>query len=163
RKSSRSLVGLMADRSPNLLVGLMAILKAGSAVVPIDPKHPLERMDFIIKDCDIEILITERRYLEKAEKLSNANGSLKHVGCIDDVDQTTEADNASRDSTRHCAGIKRVGVESTAIGSDVGHGPDDLLYVIYTSGSTGNPKGVPISNSNVLPLLLWSGEYFGLG
>src|SRR5205085_5621549 len=81
------LVGLMVSHDFSLLVGLMAILKAGDAFVPIDPKYPAERVDFIIRDCEIEILITEQEWLEIASQIAERNPSIQHLICVDCAEQ----------------------------------------------------------------------------
>jgi non-ribosomal peptide synthetase component F len=60
------LIGLMADAGPDLVVGLLGILKSGAAFVPLSPAQPHERIAMIAADCGIEVLVTERRYLESS-------------------------------------------------------------------------------------------------
>jgi len=138
KRASNQLIGLMADESNRLLVGLMGILKSGQAFVPIDPAYPSERAEFILNDCRVEILLTESKYLAHARELSTHCDSLRHIICLDELDNTAQAVETHLD-------------------------PESLAYVIYTSGSTGKPKGVPITHENLLPLLKWSRDYFGFG
>ena len=151
--SKPSLIGLMTDHNPNLLVGLLAILKSGSGFVPIDPKYPTDRIDFIVSDCGIEILVTEEKWKQRAYEISRTNPQLKHVVCVDELlkDGLIAPDHKSEFGARD---LKRSN----------GHAhPSDALYVIFTSGSTGVPKGVLITHENLTPLLLWSKRHFNLG
>ncbi len=146
RGGDRIRIGIMTGQNPNLLVGMLGVLKAGCSFVPVPPDYPDERVDFIIEDCGIEILVTEEEYLEQAERIRARSAVLKQIICVDAVDD--------RRSSQHDGG-------GTA--KHVPRDPDDLCYVIYTSGSTGKPKGVPITHRNLAPLLSWSSEYFGFG
>ncbi len=153
--SNQKLIGLMVDHNPNLLVGMLAILKSGNAFAPIDPKLPNERINFVINDCGIDVLVTEQKYLERAAQLSASNAGLKHIVCVD----------KSHSGSTDIAGARLYDIDDYAARQTDGGSPgspDDLAYAIYTSGSTGTPKGVPISHANLMPLLRWSGEYFGL-
>ena len=135
------LVGLMADQTPDLLVGLLAIMKSGNGFVPINPDYPASRIGYMISDCEIDVLVTERKWEEKVLEISRTNPRLKRIFYLDDLPESTP---------RRLDGPETVD-------------PDETLYVIYTSGSTGNPKGVPITHHNLLPLLQWSKQCFGLG
>src|SRR5258706_52407 len=134
------MIGLMADESSRLLVGLIGILKSGQAFVPIDPAYPAERAEFILDDCHLEILVTERKYLAQAQQLAKCSASLRHIICLDELGDTDLTNDTRTDLVSQSA-----------------------AYVIYTSGSTGKPKGVPITHENLFPLLMWSHDYFGFG
>ena len=105
-------VGLLVERSAELVIGLLGILKAGGAFVPLDPAYPFERLSFMLRDAGVQVLATQR---ELADKLSNSTAQTVHLDQIPDGDD----ENPHRRAT-----------------------PDSLAYVIYTSGSTGAPKGV---------------------
>ncbi|HEX6902709.1 MAG TPA: amino acid adenylation domain-containing protein, partial [Thermoanaerobaculia bacterium] len=76
------LAGLIADPGPGLAAGLLGILQSGAALVPLSPAQPDERIALVAADCGIEVLVTERRYLERARRLA------PRVICIDDVEDT---------------------------------------------------------------------------
>jgi len=119
------LVGLCAERSPELLVGILGVLKAGGAYLPLDPGHPKERLAFTLDDARLEVLLTQRSLLDRLPE------SAARVVLLDgEVAETAE------------------GERKTALVH-----PDQLAYVIYTSGSTGRPKGTLISHRNVTRLL----------
>ena len=153
--SNQRLIGLMVDHNPNLLVGMLAILKSGNAFAPIDPRLPNERINFVINDCGIDVLVTEQKYFERAAQISASNTGLKHIVCIDKApgESTDTAGATVYDFDDYIA--RQPGGRSPG-------DPEDFAYAIYTSGSTGTPKGVPISHANLMPLLQWSGEYFDL-
>src|SRR5262245_29965846 len=134
-----NLVGLMCDHTPDLLIGLMGILKSGCAFVPIDPSNPIERINKIFNDCQIEILLTQEKYLDKARKISLSNHVLKHIICLDQLPDRIHEDSA----------VKIYGPQDFAEKEPLAQIPDEntarLAYTIYTSGSTGTPKGIPIS------------------
>ena len=111
-----TLVGLCVERSPRLLVGLLAIFKAGGAYVPIDPTYPEDRVRFMIEDARVAVLVTERALV------ATLPTGAAHVVALDAP--TWEAENSAD--------------------LDGATAPQALAYVIYTSGSTGKPKGVQV-------------------
>lgn len=113
-----AVVGICTDRSINMLVGLIAILKIGAAYIPLDPSFPRERLNFIMKDSDIKVLLTENKLFELISSFQ-----------IDSIYIDSEWEIINQEE------YKNLELELNA---------SDLMYVIYTSGSTGNPKGVMI-------------------
>jgi amino acid adenylation domain-containing protein len=126
-------VGIIMDRSDNMLVAILGILKAGAAYVCIDPEYPLSRKEFIIQDTAIQVLITHTDYMFD---LSFFKGELFAI----DIQLDTIV-----------PGIQPQGVNV---------GPDSLAYIIYTSGTTGNPKGVLINHRAIVSLVC--NEYVGI-
>ena len=113
-------VGISVARdSIALPVGLLAILKAGGCYVPLDPEYPPERLDFMIKDSGIRLLLAETQFLGRLPVTDGLS--------VIELDQ----------------GITAAGNENNPV---VKPHPDNLAYVIYTSGSTGRPKGVPVAH-----------------
>ena len=111
-------VGVLAERSLELVVGLLGMLKAGGAYVPLDPEYPRERLEWMVRDSELSLLLTQERLLGRV----GAEGM--EVLCLD----------------RDWAEVS--GEESGAV--EGGVGAEDLAYVTYTSGSTGVPKGVEV-------------------
>jgi amino acid adenylation domain-containing protein len=122
-----SLIGVMLDRSLELPECLLAVWKTGAAYVPLDPGHPKERIEFILGNARVEVLLT-------------------HSGCRlrPDGIHTIEFDR-QQETIRQRPIVKPL----------VPSSPEDLAYVIYTSGSTGKPKGVQIAHRS-LTHFLWS-------
>ncbi len=117
------LVGLYLDRTPDLIVSLLAILKAGGAYLPIDLSYPPERVTFMLSDGEAPIVITDS---QTAQNLPPTGAA---VVCID----KDEAAWASLSSDNPRSSVS----------------PANLIYSIFTSGSTGKPKGVLITHANV--------------
>lgn len=130
------LVGVCLQRSPDLIVALLAILKAGGAYVPLDPDYPSERLAFMLADTSAPVLITEQA-LRRPLPASNA-----HVLCID-----SDADGLARYPDGNPLALASA---------------DHLAYVIYTSGSTGTPKGVMVTQRAVARLVIDT-DYVQLG
>ncbi len=121
-KKRNEIVGLCVDKSVDMIVGLLAILKAGCAYLPIDPKYPLERLSFILEDAQCDVIVTHSSLNTLFED------SNKEILAVNHIDQAAIASDVE---------IPKVNEE-------------DIAYVIYTSGSTGKPKGVPISHKNII-------------
>ncbi|SHJ99133.1 non-ribosomal peptide synthase domain TIGR01720/amino acid adenylation domain-containing protein [Clostridium cavendishii DSM 21758] len=119
-----SIVGIMLDRSIEMIIGIMGILKAGGAYLPIDMKYPQSKIDYIIDDSKIEVLITNGKLMS----LVNYNGELIN---IDDEEIFINNSNNLSETSR----------------------PENLAYVIYTSGTTGNAKGVMVEHKSVVNLV----------
>src|SRR5438552_2955291 len=120
-------VAICMQRSPEMIVALLAILKAGGAYVPLDPEYPKTRLKFMLEDARASALVTERALLKDLPARA-----LETI-CVDDL--STELAFEGSDNPK---------VETTA---------DNLAYVIYTSGSTGKPKGVAVMHRNVVRLV----------
>jgi len=121
-----SLVGIGLERSVDLIVGVLGILKAGAAFVPLDPSLPGQRLAFMAKDAGISMLLTQRHLLGRFPELGSP------AVCLD----------AERESVFH-GRRDDPAREFTA---------RDLAYVIFTSGSTGRPKGVAVEHRSVVNL-----------
>ncbi|WP_155742256.1 non-ribosomal peptide synthetase, partial [Paenibacillus polymyxa] len=119
------LVGLMTERSVDLIVGMLGILKAGGAYVPIDPTYPEERIRYMLDDSGAELLLTQSHLMDKVA----FNGNVLVL--------------SGPPSVYHEDGSN---LEPLS-------GPNDLTYVIYTSGTTGQPKGVMVEHRNVVRLV----------
>ena len=129
-------VGLCVERSLEMLVGLLGILKVGGAYVPLDPFYPEKRLAFMIEDAKISVLLTQAKLLESTPK-HNAR-----VVCLDDC-LTRDAHALKHGENPNCTLTK-----------------DNLAYVIYTSGSTGNPKGVLGLHRGAVNRFHWMWETF---
>ncbi|WP_220634943.1 non-ribosomal peptide synthetase [Georgfuchsia toluolica] len=130
------LVGVCLERSPEMVVGLLGVLKSGAAYVPLDPTYPPERLDFMARDAGLRLLLTER----KSRHLFAESGA--EAVCLDTDWQAIALESATNPVT-------------TA-------SPDNLAYVIYTSGSTGQPKGAMILHGGLVNYLCWAIGAYGL-
>ena len=130
------LVGLYLERSLEMVVGLMGVLKAGGAYLPLDPSYPADRLVFMLDDARPRVVLTQRRFADALPPHAAA------VVCLDaPIAQTAVTPTDSRNG--------RDG-QGEVLGKP---SPDSLAYVLYTSGSTGRPKGVQIPQRAVVNLL----------
>ena len=128
-------VGICAERSLEMVVGLVAILRAGGAYVPLDPKYPRDRLTFMIEDAAVPVLLAQ-------EQLAAELPAHPRVVVLEG---DPEAD--------------REGESGELAG---GAGSGNLAYVLYTSGSTGRPKGVGISHRALANYLTWAAEAYAV-
>ncbi|MCP5047585.1 MAG: AMP-binding protein, partial [bacterium] len=120
-----TIVGIMIERSVEMIIGILGILKAGGAYLPIDTDYPGDRIDFMLKDSGSQVLLTD-----------SANGMTyeKNIVCIPDA-------------------INRVPTMTITYPQPATRNPQ-LAYVIYTSGTTGKPKGVLVEHRNIVGLMV---------
>ncbi|MGA9883687.1 MAG: amino acid adenylation domain-containing protein [Candidatus Acidiferrales bacterium] len=130
------LVGIYMERSVEMVVSLYAVLKAGGAYVPIDPEYPRERVEFMLRDTDAPVLLTQERLKDSLPK-----SSAKLVSVDGDWELI-----AKEEVSKPAAEIA----------------PRNLAYMIYTSGSTGRPKGAMNTHGGICNRLLWMQDRYGL-
>ncbi|MGW1374181.1 amino acid adenylation domain-containing protein [Streptomyces sp. NPDC002446] len=131
------LVGVSMERSLELVVALLAVVKAGGAYVPLDPTYPASRLEHMIGDSRVPVLLTQRRVLETLPPAATAE-----VLCLEEL-----ADELAAEPDHD---------------PDVPVDGEDLAYVIYTSGSTGLPKGVMNVHAAIRNRLLWMQDAYRL-
>jgi amino acid adenylation domain-containing protein len=129
-------VGLLMERSMEMVVGLLGVLKAGGAYVPLDPAYPRERLAFMMEDAQAHVLLTQEQLVEDLPE------QRAKVICLD-KDWKSFA-SLSTENPR------------CVISSD------HLVYVIYTSGSTGQPKGAMLTHRGIANCLHWMQQTYGL-
>ncbi|WP_253910536.1 non-ribosomal peptide synthetase, partial [Pyxidicoccus fallax] len=123
-------VALCLERSPEMVVSVLAVLKMGAAFVPVDPQYPAERLAFMLEDSGAPVVLTQSHLVE-----SLPPGSRARVVCVD-----AEADALAR------------------LSDDTPEwpvSPDALCYIIYTSGSTGRPKGIAVPHRTLSNVVAW--------
>ncbi|GAB2934280.1 hypothetical protein GCM10027280_22590 [Micromonospora polyrhachis] len=130
------LVAVCLERSPDLVIALLAILKAGGAYLPLDPSHPADRLTHLLRDSTPRLLLTD----------DTAHAALADVASVPVVHIDTEA---WTDQPRTAPVVDLT--------------PNHLAYVIYTSGSTGQPKGVLVEHANVVRLFSATARWFDFG
>jgi len=153
-------VAVLLDRSPQMIIAMLAILKAGAAYLPLDPDLPISRLRFMLKDSQTQILLT-----------SSARPELLNVGVAAEQELGSPADSL-RPSLRvldlnDAATLELVAaLAASAISQAERSQPllaEHLAYLIYTSGSTGTPKGAGNTHQAVVNRLLWMQEVMNLG
>ncbi|MCU7516048.1 MAG: amino acid adenylation domain-containing protein [Ignavibacteria bacterium] len=125
-----TVVGVALRRSPELIISLLGVLKAGGCYLPLDTNYPEDRLHYIIADSNLKLLITEK-------DLSSKFGAGMAETVLVDLQW------------------KEIEQESSLNPEIQGPFPDNLAYIIYTSGSTGNPKGTMITHKNLTNYLSW--------
>ncbi|WP_207706265.1 non-ribosomal peptide synthetase [Clostridium sp. HBUAS56017] len=128
-----SIVGIMVEKSLEMIVGIMGILKAGGAYLPIDPNYPKERVEYVLDNSKTSIILTHKNF---------CNG-IDFTGEIIDLE----------DASMYSSDTSNLGTMSK---------PSNLAYVIYTSGSTGRPKGVMIEHHAIVNRLNWMQKKYPL-
>lgn len=132
KKESNEIIGLCVERSNEMIVGLLGIIKAGCAYLPIDPDFPAERIDLVLNDAKVRLVVTNN---EDGATIEERGFQILKMN---ELTETTDIAYAEFPVVK----------------------PDDIAYVIYTSGSTGKPKGVPISHKNIVNSTLSRTEFY---
>lgn len=129
-----TVIALMPERSERMIIGLLGILKAGAAFLPLDPVSPPDRLLSVLADAGADHLLTDASLLYRMpQQFSGKIFALDiQLDVLEDGPEALPPVNA----------------------------PADLAYVIYTSGSTGKPKGVAVQHSNLTNYLLWANRYY---
>ncbi|KFF74869.1 hypothetical protein HX13_12855 [Chryseobacterium sp. P1-3] len=131
------LVPLCLERSENMLIAILAVLKSGAAYVPMDPSYPVDRIEHILKDTKARVVIGEEDTIEKVNHLS--------VQCLSLNDLNFSILMNSQEFSNPVTGVSA----------------DNLAYVIYTSGTTGLPKGVMVEHQSVINVVDGVREAYG--
>ncbi|SFW87209.1 non-ribosomal peptide synthetase, partial [Chitinophaga sancti] len=131
--TNNELIGISTTRNEYLVIGILGILKSGAGYVPLDPTHPADRLEYIIADSQLRLILTDNT-------TSSDEGRVAVL-------------NLSEESTLN--GYNAAGVA-------VKIHPEDIAYVIYTSGSTGRPKGVLVPHKGVVNVLCYIKEKLGV-
>ncbi|WP_262421976.1 AMP-binding protein [Bacillus aquiflavi] len=129
-----TIVGIMIERSLEMIIGMMGILKSGAAYLPIDLEYPEERIKYMVEDSGTKLVLTQAHLFEKLDFAGNER--VSKIAIDDETINNQKRTNLERDSNR-----------------------DHLAYVIYTSGSTGSPKGVLIEHHSLVNLCHWYVEF----
>ena len=152
-KDETKAIGIMMNRRAELLISMLAILKAGCCYLPIDPTYPEGRISYIIDNTSVKLMLTETILKDRFNKNDNSGFNIETVLVdTDEAYQVKESENLNKDNKikGQISLLDNLETEKSALESESLMKPTDLAYLIYTSGSTGNPKGVMIKQSNVV-------------
>ena len=133
-----SLIGLCVERSLDMIIGILGILKSGAAYVPLDPDYPQDRLEYMIEDSHEGLIITQKDIVARDGFLDKLHHDELLVIDSDEV----KADIKKQSKTN----LKAIS------------GPNDLAYVIYTSGSTGKPKGTMLEHKGIINQITWMND-----
>ncbi|HLP48848.1 MAG TPA: amino acid adenylation domain-containing protein, partial [Candidatus Kapabacteria bacterium] len=131
-----TIVGIMMERSPEMVIGILGILKAGGAYLPLDPEYPQERTDYMLKDSGAKILI-----INNEKKMDNCQCSI--VNC-----------------QLSMSGSPRSGLQHSSFHAFIAQHSNHLAYIIYTSGTTGRPKGVMVEHRGLVNYIWWAAKKY---
>jgi non-ribosomal peptide synthetase-like protein len=134
-------IGLLFDEAVDSYAGMLAVLKAHAAYVPLDAAFPAERLAFIAADAGLRLVLTRSRLAGCLDSLADGTGLM----CVDQAADQVAAEPAARLGT-----------------GEVAAADDDLCYVIYTSGTTGRPKGVAITHASICNFVRVAVEVYGI-
>ena len=150
-----SIVGIMIYPGPMMLIGMVGIMKAGAAYVPVDPAYPADRIQYIMNSAGIEILLTEHGLKKSLSRLIEGDSKVKTLVYLDQGTIMRSIDNYNQV-------LKEQWMEFSDIDPEYINSSDDLMTVLYTSGSTGNPKGVMLGHKGYMNRLKWHQDIFKL-
>ena len=128
---SNDIVGIMINRSLEMIISILAVLKAGGCYIPIDPEYPQDRIEYMLNNSNSKLLLT-------VEKLKE-NINYKNIECVDLLNKTIYSNKTNN-----------LNIENNG---------EDLSYIIYTSGSTGIPKGVALKHKALTNLTYYLNNY----
>ncbi|WP_256757089.1 non-ribosomal peptide synthetase [Cohnella sp. WQ 127256] len=132
------IAAVIAERSPEMMIALLAIVKAGGAYLPIAPDYPVDRISYMLKDSGALILLAQERGLTPSAP------QIEFAGTIINLDDSSMYEGDPANLTLEVS-------------------PRDMAYMIYTSGSTGNPKGVMVEHSAIVNRLYWMQKQYAIG
>jgi malonyl CoA-acyl carrier protein transacylase len=128
------LVGICTERSPQMMIAILAVLKAGGAYVPLDPAYPKERLEYMLSDANVQVLLTTETLLLASSQIAEIakNQEVVYLDSEWEIISTESKSNPVSEVQPH-----------------------NLAYIIYTSGSTGKPKGVMMEHLALSNLIDW--------
>jgi amino acid adenylation domain-containing protein len=128
-------IGICLENTPELIAGLLGVIIAGAAYVPLDPCYPQERLSFMIEDSGVKLILGSRNTESRITDVKTRWLNIEDLPNISrEINEASSCNNLESDST---------------------------IYVIYTSGTTGLPKGVIVSHSSVVNFILWLNRWLG--
>ncbi|MCX7221832.1 MAG: AMP-binding protein, partial [Burkholderiales bacterium] len=152
------IVAVLLDRSPDMIIALLAVLKSGAAYLPLDPDYPASRLEFMVSDSQACALVTTKAAHQRLEHdiaQSRTDSTPKHPATsmqmlpmglqlvdVESSEVITRLEALSERPISDCDRLNRLQ-------------PDHLAYLIYTSGSTGRPKGVGMPHQAIVNLIRW--------
>ncbi len=138
-----TLVGICLERSVEMVIAIVAILKAGGAYVPLDPSYPKERLNYMLEDGAMDVVLSQSHL---AKVLTGFNGTILAL------------DGLAKGQCQWCAQCET----HNLTGAETGLNERHLAYVIYTSGSTGQPKGVMVEHQALMNRIHWMNHHYGM-
>ena len=144
-----AVVGLMLDRSFELVISMLGVLKAGGCFLPCDPSYPDNRLAIFLEDSATRVVFAQEQHMERTRRIVSSDVHVIMLGEFEraDIDATLDGDNLSGNSEE--TANRRASLR-------------DPAYIMFTSGSTGRPKGVVISHLALIDFLQYNLEHYGV-
>ncbi|UCH96003.1 MAG: SDR family NAD(P)-dependent oxidoreductase, partial [Candidatus Aminicenantes bacterium] len=149
-----TIAAIMLKPSVEMIVGILAILKAGAAYLPIDPEFPPGRIEYMLNDSDARALVTTPGLSEKFEKSSTVNCQLSIINLQQEIACPVQS-NSPLERGGSSTSFKKFGGGGVCLNLQAAANPSNLAYIIYTSGTTGKPKGVLLTHENLVNYVHW--------
>ena len=171
-------VGIFQERSLDLVVSMLGILKAGAAFVPLDPELPAQRIAYMMQDGGLQMVLTHERLRAKLPAMAGVSAVSMEQALSAGAEDGGDADTVYAQNGGAASGSEEIPSESNTDARGYGEDacicgtvtnglPDihgsQLAYVIYTSGSTGTPKGVGVSHRSLASCMQWMQRVYALG
>lgn len=153
-------VGLFMPKCPMTVMAIYGVLLSGSAYVPMDVENPEDKLNYIISDCEINVVITTSEFLGRVEDLSK--GFKRTLKIVVLVQEPTENDIIQQNKECYYINPMTPKISAGDIKIKAKVAPEHLAAVLYTSGSSGVPKGVMITHSAITAFTKWAVSYFNL-
>ena len=148
-------VGIMTQRGPRMIIGILGILKAGGSYIPLDPAYPVERLRYILQHATIHTLLTEHQVGQQLISCVEESLPLQTLMFLDEGEPLAEIQSLTQVATETWQNYSDAPL-------DLCNRPDDVMVILYTSGSTGRPKGVMLNHRGYMNRLRWMQNTFSL-
>ncbi|GAE30358.1 non-ribosomal peptide synthetase [Halalkalibacter hemicellulosilyticus] len=147
-------IGVFVYPGPAMIVGMLAVMKAGATYIPIDPTYPDKRIEYIVTHSEVQTIICDQETLLQANNMYVTCRTVQAILTVDDLEMKMKRE--------HPIISKADWITAEKSDLELAYSADDVMVILYTSGSTGNPKGVMLSQRGFINRLSWHQKQFQL-